>query len=113
MIRYSIEPRAGKYVKGYGCSLFGRNLSNKYWKQLLDAATKIALDALKTATKQVAHKKAEATEKLIWNKIDNKIVKPKPVPEVNWANVEEIVIPPEKREQILNELRQVSKNGTL
>ena len=34
-------------------------------------------------------------------------MKPKPVPDENSRNVEEMVIPPENREEILNELRQV------
>ena len=50
MTRYSIEAETRKYVKGYGYLSFGRNLCNKYGKKLLDAATKIALDVLKTAT---------------------------------------------------------------
>ena len=36
-----------------------------------------------------------------------KFVKPKPVSDKNSRYVEEIVIPPEKRRKILNELRQV------
>ena len=35
MIRYSIEPGMRKCVKGYVFFLFGRNLANKYLKQLL------------------------------------------------------------------------------
>ena len=46
--RYSIEPRARKYVKGYGLLSFARNLSNKHGKQLLNTTTKTGLDALKT-----------------------------------------------------------------
>ena len=41
------------------------------------------------------------------NKITENSVKPKPVPDVNSKNVEEIVIPPEKRQEIFNELREV------
>ena len=48
----SIEPRARKYVKGYGFLLFARNLCNKYGKKLLDTATKTQLDAAKTASKK-------------------------------------------------------------
>ena len=33
MIRYSIEPRTKKYVKGYGLLLFARNLFHKYGKK--------------------------------------------------------------------------------
>ena len=92
---------------------FARNLSNKYGKQLLDTATKTGLDALKTASKKLVHKAAEATGEFIGNKIADKITKPKPVPDENFGDVEEIIIPPENREEILNELRQVLKNETL
>ena len=53
------------------------------------------MDALKTATKKEAHKAVEATGEVIGNKIANKVVKPKPVPDENSRNVEEIIIPPE------------------
>ena len=52
-------------------------------------------------------KKAEATEELTRNKITQRIVKLKPVPDANLINVEVIVISPEERQGILNELRQV------
>ena len=57
---YSIEPRAGKYVKGYGFLSFAR----KYEIQLLDTR----LDALKTASKKVFHKAAEATDEVLGKK---------------------------------------------
>ena len=84
-----------------------RNLSNRYGKQLLDTATKTGLDALKTASKKVVDKAAEVARELIGNEIADKIVKPKPVPDVNLRNIEETIIPPEQREDILNELRQL------
>ena len=65
---------------------------------------KTGLDAAKTDSKIVVHKTAETTEELIGNKIAEKNVKQKPVPDSNSGNVEEIVIPPEKRQEILNEL---------
>ena len=65
------------------------------------------LHALKTASKKVVHKAAEATGQFIGNKIANKIVKPKHAIDENPKNVEEIIILPEKREEIINELRQV------
>ena len=73
----------------------------------MDTATKTGLDDAKTASRKVIHKTAEATEELIENKIAEKIVKPKPLPEANSRNVEEIVIPPEKRQEVLNEIKQV------
>ena len=106
MTRFSIEPR--KYVKEYVFLLFMRNLSNKYGKKLLDIATKTGLEPLKTASKKVVHKAAEATGEFLGNKIADKVMKPKPLPAQNSGNDEEIVIPPEKQQEILNELRQVS-----
>ena len=87
---------------------FARNLSNKYGVQVLDTATKTGLDALKTASKKVAHKATAATGEFIENKIRDKIVQVKPMSDVNSRNVEEIIILTEKREEMLNELRQVS-----
>ena len=39
---------------------FVRIVSNKYRKQLLDTATKTQLDTLKTVSKKIVHKAAEA-----------------------------------------------------
>ena len=55
--------------------------------------------------KKVVHKAAIATGAFIGNKIAEKIVKPKHVIDENPRSVEEIITPPEKREEILNELR--------
>ena len=107
MTRYSIEPRTRKYIKECWSVSFSRNLSNKYVKQSLDTATKTGLDGLQTASKKVVHKAAEATGEFIENKISNKVVKPKLFPGDNSECLEEIVIPPKKRQ----ELRQVLKNG--
>ena len=63
-------------------------------------------DALKPASKKV-HKAAEAKGEIIGKKISDKIVKPKPVYDDNLKDSEEIIIPPEKREEILNKLKQV------
>ena len=82
MTHYSIEPRTRKYVKGYGFLSFGRNLSNKCIKQLMDNAIKKRTLCFKRCYKKVAHKAAEATREFIGNKITNKIAKSKPVPDV-------------------------------
>ena len=58
-------------------------------------------------SKKVVHKAPEATGEFIGNKIVDKIVKTKPVIDENPRNVEEIIIPPEKREEISNKLRKV------
>ena len=60
MCCYSIGSKIRKYVKGYGFLFFRRNLSNKYGQQLLDIAAIARLDILKTATKKIGHKAAEA-----------------------------------------------------
>ena len=44
------------------------------------------------------------------NKIAEKILEPNPVSEAIIGNVEEINIPPERREVILNKLRKVLEN---
>ena len=64
---------------------------------------------METACKIVIHETAEASGELMGNKITEKILNPKPVPEMNSRNVEEIVIPPEKRQEILNELKKKIK----
>ena len=101
---YSIEVRTRKHVKEYRFLSLVRNLSNKCGKQLLDTATKTELDALKTASKKVVYKAAGATGEFIGNKIADKFMKP----DGDSKHIEEINIPPEKREKILNELKQVS-----
>ena len=63
------------------CNLEGIYLTQvkvNYWTLLW----KTELYALKTVTKKVAHRAAEATGEFIRNKIFSKIVKPKPVPDV-------------------------------
>ena len=66
-----------------------RNPSDKYGKNLFDNITKTRPDAV--------HKATEATGEQIKNKIAEKVVKPRGDPEANSINVEELVIPSEKR----------------
>ena len=51
----------------------GKNLSNKYAQKLIDSAKKSTTDAIKTASKRVIQKTAEATADLIGNKIGDNI----------------------------------------
>ena len=107
---YSIAPRKIMQVNGYEFLPFSRNLSNKFGKKLIDTATKTGADTSKSASKKVVHRIAEATEELIGNETAEKVVKPKPMLHWNLRAVNELVIPPEKREKtrnIKNELRQV------
>ena len=68
-MRYSIEPRERRYVKGYGFMSFARNFSDKYSKSLINTSKKFA----KTADKQILKETAKATGDLIGNKIADKI----------------------------------------
>ena len=105
-MRYSIEPIFRKYVKGYSFLSFAKKLGNKYDKKLVDTATKTGKDAAKTASKRVVQKTAEATRDLIGNKIADKITSiGKPKEKEKTKETEEIYIPPEKRQQIINDLR--------
>ena len=102
---YSTEPGFRKYVKGYGFLPFSRKFGDKYGKSLMDTATKTGIDAAKAASKRVAQKTAEATGDLIGSKIADKITsigKPK---EKETKEIEENYIPPEKRRQIIDDLR--------
>ena len=119
-MRYSVEPKDGIYLKGYGFLSFAKNmgtrLSNKYSQKFLDTAKKSATDTIKTASKRAVQKTAEATGDIIGNKIADKITSvskktqnnkseadsssPKDVPKKRY-------ISPEERQQIINELRLV------
>ena len=105
-MRYSTESRFIKYVKGYGFLSFARKFSYKYGKKLIDTATKTEIDAAKTASKRVAQKTAEATGDLIGNKIADKITSiGEPKEKEKTKEIEEIYISPEKRQQIIDDLR--------
>ena len=64
-MRYSIEPRDKRYVKGYGFLFFAKNIgkyiSSKFSQKLVDSVKKSATDAIKTDTKTAIQKIAEAT----------------------------------------------------
>ena len=106
-MRYSIEARFRKYVKGYGFLSFAKNSDNKYGKKLMNTATKTGMDAAKIASKRVVQKTAEATGDLIGNKIADKITSVGKSKEKTKTKEkpEEIYIPPEKRQQIIDDLR--------
>ena len=86
--------------------LLQKNCSNKYGKKLMDTATKIKIDAAKTASKRVVQKTEEVTGDLIGNKIADQITSiGKPKEKEKAKEIEEIYIPPEKRQQIIDDLR--------
>ena len=108
-MRYSIEPKYRKYIQGYGFLSFAKIFGDKYDKKLIDTAAKTELDAANTDSKRIDQKTAEAIGDLIGNKIADKITslgKSKNKEKKNESNeVEQIYIPPEKRQQIVDELR--------
>ena len=114
-MRYSFEPRDRIYLKGCGFFSFAKNIGNKYGKKLFDTAKKSTTDVIKTASKRAIQKTAEATGDLIGNKITS--ISKMSVKElrINDEDVEitthkKRYILPEKRQQIIDELRLVPRN---
>ena len=104
-MRYSTEPRFRKYVKGYVFLSFAKIFGNKYGKKLMDTATKTGIDAAKTASKRVLQKTAEATRDLLGNNIADKITSIPTPKEKETSKTEDIYIPLEKRQQIIDDWR--------
>ena len=125
-MRYSLEPTYRRYVKEYGFLSFARKFGDKYGKKLMNTATKVGTskygkkiigatkkkqgsEFAKIAGKNIVQRSAEATGNLIGNKIADKITslgKSKNKEKENETNKEEeIIISPEKRQQIINNLR--------
>ena len=121
-MRYSLEPTHRRHVKGYGFLSFARKFGDKYGKKLMNTATKVGTskygkkiidttkkqgrEFAKTAGKRIVQKSAEATRDLIGNKIADKITSlGKSKNKEKERNEEEIIILPEIRQQIINDLR--------
>ena len=83
--------------------------NSKYGKKIIDTTKKEDIKFSKTASKKILHKSAIATGDLIGDKIADKITslgKSKNKEKENETNeAEESVIPPEKRQQIIDDLR--------
>ena len=118
-MRYSIEPRDSIYVKGYGFMSFIRSMSSKYGKNFVDTTKKSATEAIKTASKTVIQKTAEATGVLIGNNIADKITNISKKSTKKLPNIDEEAelsthkkryISPEERQKIIDQLRLVPKN---
>ena len=85
-------------------------MKKKYSKKILDNSLSASKDFAKTAGKKVLTKSAEATGDLIGNKIADRITKStrnKAQKEDDriMEETQEIIIPPEKREQIIRDLK--------
>ena len=72
----------------------------------MDIATKAGIDAAKTASKRVVQKRPETIGDLIGNKLVDKITSVgKTKSKEKEDERQEIYIPPEKRQQIIDDLR--------
>ena len=123
-MRYSLEPSYRKYVQGQGFMSFAKNVgnkcgrkifdksidvSNKYGRKILDKSMDASKDFAKIAAKKVLHKSAEATGEMIGNKIADRITKSsrntaQKEDDIIMEETQEILIPPERREQIIRDL---------
>ena len=126
---YSLEPHYRRYVQGQGFMSFARNIGNKYGrkifdksldvgksmknkhgKKILDNSLSAGKDVAKLEGKKVLTKSAEATGDLIGNKIADRITKSarnKAQKEDHriMEETQEIIIPPEKRDQMVKDLK--------
>ena len=64
-MRYSIEPRERRYVKGYGFVSFARNFSDKSSKSLMDKGIDVSKKFAKTAGKKILKETAKVITLLI------------------------------------------------
>ena len=128
-MRYSLEPRYRRYVQGQGFMSFAKNIGNKYGKKLFDKSMDVgkkmsnrygrkildkSMDAgkdfAKIAGKKVLTKSAEATGEMIGNKIADRITisfrnKVQKEDDRIMEETQELIIPPENREQIIRDLK--------
>ena len=107
-MRYSIEPRERRFVKGYGFMSFARNVSDKYSKSLMDKGIDVSKKFAKSAGKKILKETAKATGDLIGNKIADKITsasKKSRSDEVNNEILKERYISPNDRQKIIDELK--------
>ena len=126
---YSLEPRYRKCVQGqgfmsfaknignkYGGKIFdkvidvGKNMSNKYGRKILDKSIDAGKDFVKRAGKKVLTKSAKATGDMIGNKIAHRITKSsrnkvQKEDDRIMEETQELIIPPEKREHIIRDLK--------
>ena len=124
-MRYSLEPSYRRYVQGQGFMSFAKNIGNEYGKKifdksmdvskkygnkLLDNSLSAGKDFAKIAGKRMLTKSAEETGDLIGNKIADRITrstrnKAQKEDDRIMEETQEILIPPEKREQIIRDLK--------
>ena len=85
-------------------------MKKKYGKKILDNGISAGKDFAKVAGKKVLTKSAEATGDLIGNKIADRIIKSSRNKDQKeddriMEETQKLIIPPEKREQIIKDLK--------
>ena len=101
-MRYSIEPRERRFVKGYGFMSFARNFSDKYSKSVMDKGIDVSKTFAKAAGKKILKETAKATGDLIGNKIADKITSASKNSHDEVNN--EKYVSPKDRRKIIDEL---------
>ena len=131
-MRYSLEPHYRRYVQGQEFMSFASYIGKKYGRKIFDKSLRAKAlgsakdvgksmiildnglsagkDFAKIAGKKVLTKSAETTDDLIGNEIADRITKSarnKAQKEDDriMEETQEIIIPPEKREQIIRDLK--------
>ena len=114
---YRTDNKIKRYVKVYEFMSFAKTLGNEYGKKIMNKGRssiskfnqnkygKIGNEFGKIAGKKILTKSAEATGNLIGSKIADKIISYKSKPKEKIEEDEEIIISPDKTQQILNDLR--------
>ena len=132
---YSKDNQMRKYVKGYGFMSFAKNFGSKYGKKFLNKGISVSKrikdmrnfiknsaskfnqskygkmlknqgsEFGKIAGKKILAKSAEATGDLIGSKIADKITSLKVKDKPQEVIEEEIIILPDQRQQVLDDLR--------
>ena len=87
-----------------------KKMSHKYGRKILDKSMDAGKDFAKIAGKKVLTKSAEATGDMIGNKIADRITrssrnKAQKEDDRIMEETQELIIPPEKREQIVRDLK--------
>ena len=102
-MRYSIEPRERRFVKGYGFMSFARRFKESLMDKGIDVSKKFA----KTAGKKILKETEKAAAYLTGNKIADKITSAskKSHDEINNEILKERYISPKDRQKIIDELK--------
>ena len=85
-------------------------MSNKYGRKILNKSIDAGKDFAKIAGKKVFYKSAETTGEIIGNKVVDRITrssrdKAQKEDDRIMEETQELIIPPEKREQIIRDLK--------